>query len=634
MTDAPFLAPPVFPTPAASPWRRVGAMLIDGVMVASLALTALTPVSELFQPWSGILVDPPQSPFADYPLVIITLTAGLLAVCVIYCLPAILPGRSNGRTLGHLLCRTRMVRLDGRPVNVLNIVRRWGLAYVLPLALIPIFPVVFFPIVFIWFVVLPCLCFNRVSTVRYGTGSAYWDNFWQGQGDRSLQDYWSGLQVVDRSYAPLPGPGISYTAGLKAYRFVNTPENMRRVYIAVAAGAALVALLVGWVVYTSIHGPFPNILVKLFFLVCGIGAGLTGQAVIVSCFRFEDYPDPPLESPAPGFYPCPPGSPSYRYFDGSAWTSEVRRGMPKWLLAMIIIGLFFLGPPLLAALLGLNDYPAPPSSVVGILLGIVLFFPLLPFFGALLPFSLPPLSFGRFFVRLLGSGLLALLTAAAFFYLVSIEPVGFENQLIGIAVVLFTFFWVRAFFSLLRQSVLLKRQGSSWGEAWAFLTSRLLALVVAVALSVGGGLVLAAAVSRGLELKTLSPAKIFSNEGPGGGSNQDANKLSEDEFKSEINKLADSVPPGTFLNFDQWGNPAVCSKPTYNISTGCRSLGKTPPFDINSLKPLAGYPRGTPAGAVWVTEIGYNAYAPLSCKALIWQDKSGVVLKVVSSCDK
>jgi uncharacterized RDD family membrane protein YckC len=109
---------PVFGTPAgdhyvlAGWWRRVGAHLIDGLIIGVLALVLLVAVTAPFS--IGF--------FVNDTVGIGAIIVGLLFACACVFVAALLyapamMARTNGRTLGRMATGIRVVRADGRDVD-------------------------------------------------------------------------------------------------------------------------------------------------------------------------------------------------------------------------------------------------------------------------------------------------------------------------------------------------------------------------------------------------------------------------------------------------------------------------------------------------------------------------------------
>jgi uncharacterized RDD family membrane protein YckC len=113
--------PPATFEPAGSPahpyvlagwWRRVGALLVDGVIVGVGALILLVAITAPFS--AGFFA----SEDAGATSLAIGLLIGLLCVTVVALLyaPALM-ARTNGKTLGRMATGIRVVRADGQPMT-------------------------------------------------------------------------------------------------------------------------------------------------------------------------------------------------------------------------------------------------------------------------------------------------------------------------------------------------------------------------------------------------------------------------------------------------------------------------------------------------------------------------------------
>jgi uncharacterized RDD family membrane protein YckC len=93
-------------------WRRAGAFLLDGVIVSIGALVLLFAITAPFS--IGF--------FAGDDFGIASLIVGLLFAIVCVSIVAllyapVLMARTNGKTLGRMVCGTRVVRADGQPIT-------------------------------------------------------------------------------------------------------------------------------------------------------------------------------------------------------------------------------------------------------------------------------------------------------------------------------------------------------------------------------------------------------------------------------------------------------------------------------------------------------------------------------------
>jgi uncharacterized RDD family membrane protein YckC len=89
-------------------WRRVGAQLVDGLIVTVGAVLLL------------LLITAPFSLSGDDDVVklVVAVLLGLVCVAVVALLyaPALM-ARTNGQTLGRMVTGIRVVRVDGRPIT-------------------------------------------------------------------------------------------------------------------------------------------------------------------------------------------------------------------------------------------------------------------------------------------------------------------------------------------------------------------------------------------------------------------------------------------------------------------------------------------------------------------------------------
>jgi len=93
-------------------WRRVGATLLDGLIIGAGALVVLAIFGAVFS--VGFVGGDETGIVA----VIVGLSLGFLAVAIVSLLYApLLMARTNGQTLGKMVCGIRVVRTNGRPMD-------------------------------------------------------------------------------------------------------------------------------------------------------------------------------------------------------------------------------------------------------------------------------------------------------------------------------------------------------------------------------------------------------------------------------------------------------------------------------------------------------------------------------------
>jgi uncharacterized RDD family membrane protein YckC len=111
---APFEPPgsPARPYVLAGWWRRVGAQLVDGVIIGVGALILLVAITAPFS--AGFFA----SDNAGVASLAVGATIALLCVAVVALLyaPALM-ARTNGKTLGRMVTGIRVVRADGQPMT-------------------------------------------------------------------------------------------------------------------------------------------------------------------------------------------------------------------------------------------------------------------------------------------------------------------------------------------------------------------------------------------------------------------------------------------------------------------------------------------------------------------------------------
>src|ERR671914_109107 len=93
-------------------WRRVGAFLLDGVIVSAGALVLLIAITA---PFSVGFFAGDDFGFAS---LIVGLFFAIICVSIVALLYApLLMARTNGKTLGRMVCGTRVVRADTQPIT-------------------------------------------------------------------------------------------------------------------------------------------------------------------------------------------------------------------------------------------------------------------------------------------------------------------------------------------------------------------------------------------------------------------------------------------------------------------------------------------------------------------------------------
>lgn len=95
-------------------WRRVGAAIIDGIIISILALIVMVPLG------IGIFSTAEVSE-TDTDLVgqIIAFVIGMLVLAVVAMAYApVMMGKTNGKTLGRMATGIRVVRADGNPITI------------------------------------------------------------------------------------------------------------------------------------------------------------------------------------------------------------------------------------------------------------------------------------------------------------------------------------------------------------------------------------------------------------------------------------------------------------------------------------------------------------------------------------
>jgi uncharacterized RDD family membrane protein YckC len=93
-------------------WRRAGAFLLDGVIVSIGALVLLFAITA---PFSIGFFAGDDFGFAS---LIVGLLFAIVCVSIVALLYApVLMARTNGKTLGRMVCGTRVVRADGQPIT-------------------------------------------------------------------------------------------------------------------------------------------------------------------------------------------------------------------------------------------------------------------------------------------------------------------------------------------------------------------------------------------------------------------------------------------------------------------------------------------------------------------------------------
>jgi len=89
-------------------WRRAGAQLIDGAIIAAVTLALFVPLGV------GAFDDDPSV----IALAIGAVVATLIATAVAFLYAPLLMARTNGQTLGRMATGTRVVRANGRPMTL------------------------------------------------------------------------------------------------------------------------------------------------------------------------------------------------------------------------------------------------------------------------------------------------------------------------------------------------------------------------------------------------------------------------------------------------------------------------------------------------------------------------------------
>jgi uncharacterized RDD family membrane protein YckC len=119
MAASPFQAPVAGHWQLAGWWRRAGAHIIDGIVIAIAAGILFAIVGAVVG--GGFLVGDTTG--------YIALVLGIIAwgICVVVAALAYAPlmmARTNGKTLGRMMCGTRVVRANGQPMDFTTAVLR------------------------------------------------------------------------------------------------------------------------------------------------------------------------------------------------------------------------------------------------------------------------------------------------------------------------------------------------------------------------------------------------------------------------------------------------------------------------------------------------------------------------------